>query len=759
MTKSDCDACRINCVQQAALCCELALGTERDLTARDTFLALGGKDKTVYEAIVAGIKEPHQPSSRSTLPYFLRPDLVHEYQRRKELEAASEHLDREIGGRKLFFNESQHHPLITVLQSCLAHVWDASGRLSDAASLQSEIVESNRQYYGENHPETIGALAQLAIFQDDLGHTKLAIEIGESVVTSGRKHLSPDDPYLLTAMANLARIYFHAGRFTEAEALQEETVEKHEELLGPEHPNTMRCWLNLAAIYNRRPVPRAKEASRITAMIAKRQIETQGNMHRDALLAETYSVLSEKSNSLATHEILARQTDLHHQAESLLADDDPDRWLIATNLASTQADLGEWDSAEKLFKEAIDHLELILPPGHREIVRVTALFGEKHKDAGLFAAGEKLLYKAMEQDRVADQYSDDGVRSLTVIGISRWEQGRREDAKDIFERVVDIVRSQWDIDIESHTTRTAMSYLADMYIEDGDAKKGLDFHERLVQWFINDQGPHSLFTIRTQSNMAMARMEAGLPLQPSIDLLTELLQRSEEHLGPSHGMTRIIQLNLGGVLSRNGDNERAIAVGEALLASLAEDPASSLIDALDAMQDLAVHYARAGKPLEAKALHVRISEAQRSSPDSPSKFRQMHNFANLCHEENDLAMAISHQRDLVKRQKLYYGDADREVWDSTYYLAYYLSDDPTQLDEALELSLGAWSFFLESLGYQHEKTINAAGLAGCIYAAKGLKEDARIMYERELEGSRAMGNSKVEKYVEHALKHLAALDE
>jgi Flp pilus assembly protein TadD len=61
--------------------------------------------------------------------------------------------------------------------------------------------------------------------------------------------LGEEHPDTLTSMGNLAITYWAQGRTAEAAALQEEVLEKQKRLLGEEHPDTLKSMGNLAITY------------------------------------------------------------------------------------------------------------------------------------------------------------------------------------------------------------------------------------------------------------------------------------------------------------------------------------------------------------------------------------------------------------------------------------------------------------------------------------------------------------------------------
>jgi len=61
--------------------------------------------------------------------------------------------------------------------------------------------------------------------------------------------LGEEHPDTLTSMANLAATYGDRSQWEKAEVLEVQVMEKRKQLLGEDHPDTLRSMANLAATY------------------------------------------------------------------------------------------------------------------------------------------------------------------------------------------------------------------------------------------------------------------------------------------------------------------------------------------------------------------------------------------------------------------------------------------------------------------------------------------------------------------------------
>ena len=81
-------------------------------------------------------------------------------------------------------------------------------------------MEASSRVLGEEHPDTLTAMANLASTYSNQGRWKEAKELNVKVMEASLRVLGEEHPDTLTAMANLAATYRNQGRWKEAEELE-----------------------------------------------------------------------------------------------------------------------------------------------------------------------------------------------------------------------------------------------------------------------------------------------------------------------------------------------------------------------------------------------------------------------------------------------------------------------------------------------------------------------------------------------------------
>ncbi|KAJ7765952.1 P-loop containing nucleoside triphosphate hydrolase protein, partial [Mycena maculata] len=134
------------------------------------------------------------------------------------------------------------------------------GRFKEAGELDVSVLEKQRQLLGEDHPDTLHAMGNLACTYYALGKLKEAEELEVVVLEKRREILGGDHPDTLRSMGNLASTYHNLGKLKEAKKLHvvlkeaEElgvvVLEKQRQLLGEDHLDTLLAMGNLASTYH-----------------------------------------------------------------------------------------------------------------------------------------------------------------------------------------------------------------------------------------------------------------------------------------------------------------------------------------------------------------------------------------------------------------------------------------------------------------------------------------------------------------------------
>ncbi|KAJ6570583.1 P-loop containing nucleoside triphosphate hydrolase protein [Mycena vulgaris] len=127
--------------------------------------------------------------------------------------------------------------------------WDA-GKYKQAEKLLKEVLGTQKQLLGENHPDTLISMVNLAITYSRLGEHRKAEELTVIVLEERKQLLGDNYPDTLRTMGSLATTYSNLGEYRKAEELSIIALEKQKQLLGDNHPDTLRTMVSLATTYS-----------------------------------------------------------------------------------------------------------------------------------------------------------------------------------------------------------------------------------------------------------------------------------------------------------------------------------------------------------------------------------------------------------------------------------------------------------------------------------------------------------------------------
>jgi tetratricopeptide (TPR) repeat protein len=160
----------------------------------------------------------------------------------------------------------------------------SDGRWEEAESLQVKDLEICSRKLGDDHPDTLTSMANLASTYRNQGRWEEAEELEVQVMESSKTKLGDDHPDTLTSMANLASTYRNQGRWEEAEELEVQVMESSKTKLGDDHPDTLSSIANLA--YTWKAQCRNNAAIKLMSDCVKRSVRKLGADHPDTLSSE-----------------------------------------------------------------------------------------------------------------------------------------------------------------------------------------------------------------------------------------------------------------------------------------------------------------------------------------------------------------------------------------------------------------------------------------------------------------------------------------
>ena len=125
------------------------------------------------------------------------------------------------------------------------YLW-SRGQYRQASALNEQTLAARRRLLGDDHPDTLNSMNNLAATRRALGDLPGAHDLHEQTLTARRRLLGDDHPATLNSMNNLAETRRALGDLPGAHDLHEQTLAARRRLLGDDHPDTLGSMNNLA---------------------------------------------------------------------------------------------------------------------------------------------------------------------------------------------------------------------------------------------------------------------------------------------------------------------------------------------------------------------------------------------------------------------------------------------------------------------------------------------------------------------------------
>jgi eukaryotic-like serine/threonine-protein kinase len=160
---------------------------------------------------------------------------------------------------------------------------------------EARIVEARAilvKVYGEEHPETMDCVINLAEHWLTFGKVDSAETALRRVLPVAERTLGPEHPLTLHALVDLGWVYRARGDYAKAEGYYRETAVRRRRSLGPEHPDAIRAtWQVGRLLVWQGKFEEAETSGREGLAIARRALEPQDEELASTLLYYGLAVL------------------------------------------------------------------------------------------------------------------------------------------------------------------------------------------------------------------------------------------------------------------------------------------------------------------------------------------------------------------------------------------------------------------------------------------------------------------------------------
>ncbi len=442
-------------------------------------------------------------------------------------------------------------------------LFERVGHYPAARALQEPLQEARRRILGEEHPDTLMTMCNLASTLGDQADLPGARAMFEQVLEAFRRIFGEAHPSTLTTMNNLASTLGAQGDLPGARAMREQVLEARRRILGEVHPDTLMARGNLAV-----------------------SLSAQGDLPGARALEE--QVLE------ARHRILGGEH--------------PDTLSAMSNLAGTLRAQGDLPGARAMFEQALEARRRILGEEHPDTLGTMDNLALTLSDQGGLPGARALQEQALEAlRRTLGEEHPSTLTTMNNLARTLGAQGDLPGARAMFEQVLEARRR---ILGEDHPdTLMARGNLAASLSDQGDLPGARALEEQVLEARRRILGGEHPDTLMTMCNLASTLGDQG-DLPGARALQEQVLEAFRRRLGEEHPDTLTAIDNLALTLSRQGDLPGVRAMREQVLEVRRRILGGDHPETLSAMCSLAfscwaMEDFEAARVLETKVLAIR----------------------------------------------------------------------------------------------------------------------------------------------------------
>ena len=319
----------------------------------------------------------------------------------------------------------------------LYHMYDRGDSVTldwqKACYWAERLVEKQTELYGEEHPDTLSSLNNLAVTYGDIGEYNKAQDAHEKVYALRCKVLGEEHPDTLLALNNLAIAYEKLGEYNKARDAHEKVYSLVCELLGTEHPDTLSSMNNLATTYLK--LGEYNKARDAHEKVYELRCKVLGSEHPDTLislnsLAVTYGELGDFKKEMELEE------KVYTLYCKVLGAEHPDTLLSLNNLAVTYGNLEDYNKELELNEKVYALYCKVLGAEHPDTLRSLHNLAETYGKLGDYSKEQDLEEEVYAlRCKVLGSEHPDTLLSLNNLAVTYGELVEYSKALELEEKV------------------------------------------------------------------------------------------------------------------------------------------------------------------------------------------------------------------------------------------------------------------------------------------------------------------------------------
>lgn len=330
-----------------------------------------------------------------------------------------------------------------------------AGNYNEALNIALKAYECFKQNIGEDHPDTISAMRNLAISYRKTGQYQIALTLSKKAADLRTKILGEEHPSTVNDMVNLAISYRKAGNYEEALKISKKVADVRTKTLGEEHPSTISAMSCLANAY--RQTGKNEEALSLSKEVADVRARILGEEHPATIaalggLAHSYRLVGKyEESSKLSERVVALRT-------RILGEEHPDTTRAMNNLANSYRKTGKYEEALSLSEKVVNIRSRILGVEHPATIGALSNLASSYRKTIQYQNALILAKKVFDWRK--KNYGEEHpatIRSMNNLANSYRKIGKYEEALSLSEKVAAL--SLRILGVEHHATIASMHNL------------------------------------------------------------------------------------------------------------------------------------------------------------------------------------------------------------------------------------------------------------------------------------------------------------
>jgi tetratricopeptide (TPR) repeat protein len=295
--------------------------------------------------------------------------------------------------------------------------------------MREQVLARCQKALGPEHPDTLSALLELAISDDDDGRFDKAIETCRQVLTLRQINLGPEHSDTLKAMSLLSQFYANAGQRDESLRMTEELLALCRKSLGVQHPETLIAMDCLALAYE--DSGRRQEALKLGTEVLTLCRSVYGPEHPETLWAMSHlAYIHHNAGDWA--KALQLRGEVVDLCRKVLGSDHPDTLTLMHSFAQSHYSAGNIDEALKILKEVLTHRRRVNGADHRDTHWAMDEFARYCAQAGRLDESLAILEELLPlRDRNLGPAQNDTLWTCSFLADAYITAGRWQEAREL----------------------------------------------------------------------------------------------------------------------------------------------------------------------------------------------------------------------------------------------------------------------------------------------------------------------------------------